>query len=158
MFQPTPQSNSYGRVKKKKKELEAVRLSLKYLEVTDIKGIARKNWKGKSISVWHLFNIPLPSLSDYGVRTNTNKTFHSERMRRTDVLPKQHSMWESMLILLWIPTRTILLWHIMSPTSSCDQSDAVFKRQCCVFFPSFSWPPRHKVGQVLFCFFNLIEV
>ena len=49
----------------------------------------------------YILNIPLPSLSDYGVRTKTNKKrFIWKECCETDVFPKQHSMWESMLTFL----------------------------------------------------------
>ena len=67
------------------------------------------------------------------------KHFILKECGETDVLPKQHSMWESMFTLLWIPASQF--YCEVSPTSSCNQTDAVFKRQCCVFLPSFSWPP-----------------
>lgn len=56
---------------------------MKYLETPVIKLIARKN-SGESIclTINYLFNIPVPSVSDYGVVTNTNNTFHSKRMLR----------------------------------------------------------------------------
>lgn len=85
---------------KKKKNGKAVELCLKYLEITVIKLIARKNWVEKHFCLTILWLIVLYHHCLIMVLSQIlTKHFILKECWERDVLPSQHSMWEPIVTL-----------------------------------------------------------